>query len=179
MAQMAVPWLWVAAAAGYVWGADELRRNALIGGATLVSGNFVYFGVAVVARAIAGDPAISGFRFLVIWSTIGLIMGPASAVVGRGLKNPDRKLAAATMLAAISMAEPVALWAHIDHRDAHITYIIVAAAGLGIPLMLFRDRVGQGIGASALALAALYPLAVVLELTLILLGQISAPARLI
>ena len=176
---MAVPWLWVAAAAGYLWGTDQLRRAALIGGLALLSVNFMYFGVAGVVRAITGDPAISGFRFLVIWSTIGLIMGPVSAVVGRGLKNPDRKLAAATMLAAGSMAEPVALWAHIDHSDAHITFNIVAAAGLAIPLMLFRDRVGQGIRAAALALAALYPLAVVLELTLILLGQISAPARLI
>ncbi|MBK5268652.1 MAG: hypothetical protein JJE47_14590 [Acidimicrobiia bacterium] len=93
-----------------------------------------------------------------------VIAGPASAVVGSGLKNPARKLVAATMLAAVSMAEPLALWAHIDHRDAHITYVIVAVAGLAMFLVLFRNRTRQGIRSSVLALAALYPLAVVLEL---------------
>ena len=179
LAQMAVPWLWVAAAAGYLWGTDEVRRTALIGGATLVSANFLYFGVAGLGRAITGDPVISGLRFLVIWTTIGLIIGPGSALVGRGLKKPARKAAAVTMLAAVSMAEPLALWAHVDHRDAHITYLMVAVAGLAMPLVLFRDRTRQGIRSSVLALAALYPLAVFLELTLILLGQVSAPARLL
>lgn len=147
-------------------------------GVALLAANFLYFGIAGIARAMTGDPVISGFRFLVIWTTIGLIMGAASAVVGRWLKDPLRKLVAATMLAAISMAEPLALWAHIDHRDAHITYVMVAAA-LVMPLVLFRGRMRSGIRSSVLALAVLYPLAVVLELTLILLGQVSAPARLI
>lgn len=176
---MVVPWLWVAAAAGYLWGTDELRRTALIGGAVLLSANVMYFGVAGLARALTGEPVISGLRFLVIWTTLGLVVGPVSAAVGRRLKNPARELAAATTLAAVSMAEPVALWAHIDHRDAHITYVIVAVIGLVIPLVLFRDRMRQGLRSLVLALAALYPLAVVLELTLILLGQVSAPGRLI
>ncbi len=179
LAQMAVPWLWVAAAAGYLWGTDELRRTALIGGVALLSGNFGYFGVAAVARAIAGDPVISGLRFLVIWTTIGLVIGPASAVLGRGLKDPARQLAATTVFAAVSMAEPLALWAHIDHIDARITYVTVAATGLVLPFVLFRDRMGLGIRSSVLALAALYPLAVVLEITLIVLGQVSAPVRLL
>ena len=179
LAQMAVPWLWVAVTAGYLWGTDELRRTALIGGVVLLSANFVYFGAAGVARAIIGDPVTSGLRFLVIWTTIGLVLGPASAVVGRGLKAPARQLAAATLVAAVSMAEPLALWAHIDHNDAHITYVIVAVAGLVLPFVLFRDRMGLGIRSSVLALAAVYPLAVVLEFALILLGQVSAPARLL
>lgn len=179
LAQMAVPWIWVAALAGLLWGADDVRRSGLVGAATLLAANLSYFAVGVIARVFSETSTVSGVRFLLLWTVIGLMMGPASAIVGRWLRNPVREVMAVTLLATVSVAEPVALWSHINHIDAQVTYVLVAVVGLILPFVWLRPLPRRAVKATALTVTLLYPSAVVLELVLIVLGQVSAPARLI
>ena len=177
LAQMAVPWLWIAAIVGYRC-ADGARHAAQIGVATLVSANVAYFAVGAIARLLSGEAPIGGVRFLVVWTSVGLVVGPAAGMIGRWLTAERTSLPAAAALAAASIAEPLALWAHIDHLDAHLTYLVVAAVGITIPVIRLRAAPRRSLRATAVALAVGYPAAVIIEVALVALGQISAPIRL-
>ena len=177
-AQMAVPWVWVAALVGWRF-AQSSKRAALLGGVSLLAANVAYFGVSVIAASISAGYASSGIIFFALWAGVGLVIGPISGLLGFFLKVPSHRFLAVALLSSVSIAEPLALWAHIDHVDSHIAYLIVGALGLVLPMTLLgRDRKCL-IGAIGIVMLAVYPTALILEVTLIALGQISPPMRLI
>lgn len=178
LAQMAVPWVWVAAVAAYR-SATTARQAALLGGVALLAANVVYFVVGVFGRGVSGLSPVDGLRFFALWTPIGLLIGPIAGLVGWWLTRNNTALVAATALAVVSIAEPLALWAHIDHLDAHLAYVAVAIVGFSLPLTRMWQTPRTAGTAAAMALALSYPVAVVLEAVLIALGQISAPMRLI
>lgn len=178
LAQMAVPWIWVAAFVAYVAG-SATRQAALLGGVTLLAANVAYFVVGGVAREVAGVSAVGGLRFFVLWTTLGLIVGPIAGVAGAWLAAERTGLPAAVALATVSVAEPLALWTHIAHADARVAYALVAAIGVAVPLMRYHRGSGSRARALAVVIGLTYPTAVALEVTLIALGQISAPLRLV
>lgn len=178
LVQMAVPWVWVAAFVAHR-GASNSRLAALLGAVTLLAANVAYFGVGSIARGVSGLPVVGGIRFFALWATVGLIVGPIAGVVGWWLTTERASFAAVVMLATVSIAEPLALWTHIDHFDAHLAYLGVAAVGFAFPLTWFRRDWGNALKALALAVVLTYPTAVVLEATLIVFRQISPPMRLI
>jgi hypothetical protein len=177
LVQMAVPWIWLAAFVAYRE-ADSSRLAAWLGAATLLAANVAYFGVGSIARGISGLPPVGGIHFFALWTVVGLVIGPIAGVVGWWLTS-QRGSTAVVMLATVSVAEPLALWAHIDHLDAHLVYIGVAAAGLAFPLLWFRRDRRKALRALALVLVLTYPIAVALEATLIAFRQISPPMRLV
>lgn len=177
LAQMAVPWVWAAALAGYRAAATG-RQAAVLGGVTLLAANVGYFAIGMLARNIAGLSPVYGIRFFVLWTAVGLVIGPVAGVVGWWLTTA-RAGVGVVALAIVSIAEPLALWAHLDHFDAHLAYVAVAGAGLAFPLVWFRRVWRTAATAVASALVLAYPAAVTLEVVLIALGQISAPMRLI
>lgn len=176
--QMAVPWIWVAAFVSYR-GADSSRLAALLGAIALLAANVAYFGVGSLARSISGLSPVGGIRFFALWAAVGLVIGPIAGVVGWALTSQQRSFTAVVMLATVSVAEPLALWTHIDHLDAHLVYLAVAAAGLAFPLVWFRRDRGKALRALTLVLVLTYPIAVAIEATLIAFRQISPPIRLI
>jgi hypothetical protein len=178
LAQMAVPWIWVAAFVGYRM-ASSAKKAALLGGIALLTANVAYLTVGTVARALTGAPLGGGIRFFVLWTSIGLVIGPVAGVIGWWLTAERTALTAVVAIATASVAEPLALWAHIDHLDAHLAYLIVAILGLTFPMIWFRRTWRKAVKAVALLLALTYPTAVTLELVLIALRQISPPMRLI
>jgi hypothetical protein len=178
LVQMAVPWVWVALLVAFRT-SDSGGQSAVAGGLTLLAANFAYLGVGFFARGIAGLSFIGGIRFFVLWSAIGLVVGPVAGLVGWLLKSRRTALLAATGVATVSIAEPLALWAHIDHLDAHIVFTAVAVAGVAFPLVLFRSSPRAAFQALGLAFVFTYPVAVALEVVLIALGQVSPPMRLI
>jgi cation transport ATPase len=86
---------------------------------------------------------------------------------------------AVVTLATVSIAEPLALWTHIDHFDAHLAYLSVAAAGFAFPLVWFRRDWRNALKAVVFVVVLTYPAALVLEAVSIAFGQISPPMRLI
>jgi hypothetical protein len=178
LVQMAVPWIWVAAFVAYRR-AGNGRLAALMGGITLLAANVAYFGVGSIARGISGFPVVDGIRFFAIWATVGLVIGPIAGVVGWWLTIQRSSFTAVVALATVSVAEPLALWTHIDHFDAHLAYIGVAVAGFAFPLIWFRRDWRNALKALALVVVLTYPAAVALEATLIAFSQISPPMRLI
>lgn len=178
LAQMAVPWIWVAAWIGYRL-AGTARRAALHGGLALLAANIAYFGVGMGWGLLSANAAGGDVRFLVLWTGVGLIAGPLSGTVGWWIANQPTMFLPVVSLATVSVAEPVALWAHIDHLDAHIAYVGVVFVGVMLPLLAFTQERLRGLRAVLLTVALAYPAAVVLEATLIALGQISSPMRLL
>lgn len=178
LVQMAVPWIWVAAFVAYRAAANG-RRAALLGGIALLAANVAYFSVGSIARGFAGLSLVGGIGFFALWATVGLVIGPVAGVVGWWLTTERTSFVAVVTLATVSIAEPLALWTHIDHFDAHLAYIGVAAVGCAFPLTWFRRDWINGLKALALVVVLTYPAAVVLEATLIALRQISPPMRLI
>jgi hypothetical protein len=179
LAQMAVPWVWVAAFAAYRAAPASTWRAAQLGGVALLAANVAYFAIGLLARSAAGLPLVGGVRFFALWTTVGLVTGPAGGVLGWWLTSKRWAVAGVAVLAAVSIAEPLALWLHIDHPDAHLAYIGVAAAGFFFSLAWFRQAWRDTFMAVASVLVLIYPMAVTLEATLIAFGQISAPMRLI
>jgi hypothetical protein len=177
LAQMAVPWVWVAALVGYRM-ARSTKKAALLGGITLLTANVAYFTVGTGSGGVTGAPLGGGIRFFALWTSIGLVIGPIAGVIGWWLTGERTALTAVVSLATASVAEPLALWAHIDHLDAHLAYLSVAIVGLTFPVMWFRRTWRKAVKAVALLLALIYPTAVTLELILIGLRQISPPMRL-
>jgi hypothetical protein len=177
LAQMAVPWIWAAALVAYR--AKSAKRAAMLGAAALLVANVAYFSVGAIARAIAGLPVTGGLALLAMWTAVGLIVGPIAGLMGWWLASERAGLWAVVALATVSLAEPLALWSHINHFDAHVAYTAVGAAGVLFPLIWFRRARRKALKALALVGLLGYPVAVVLEATLIALGQISAPMRLI
>lgn len=177
LAQMAAPWIWVAALVAYRASGGS-RQAALLGALALLAANASYFAVGSIARGLSGLPPVGGIRFFAMWTTLGLVIGPVAGIVGWWLTQRTA-FAAIVTLATVSIAEPLALWAHIDHFDAHLAYVGVATAGMALPLILYRRHWTKAVRAVALALFLTYPTAVILEATLIALRQISAPMRLI
>ena len=104
----------------------------------MLAANVAYFGVGSLARGISGLPVVGGIWFFVLWATVGLIVGPIAGVVGWWLTTERTSFTAVVTLATISIAEPLALWIRIDHLDAHLAYVGVAAAGFAFPLIWFR-----------------------------------------
>ena len=49
-----------------------------------------------------------------------------AGVMGWWLRTKRASLPAVVALAMVSVAEPLALWTHIDHLDAHLAYMGVA-----------------------------------------------------
>jgi hypothetical protein len=178
LGQIAVPWIWVAAFVAYRW-ANNGRLAALLGTIALLAANVAYFGVGSSARGISGLPVVGGIRFFAIWATVGLVIGPIAGIVGWWLTIQRASFTAVVALATVSVAEPLALWTHIDHFDAHLAYIGVAAAGLVFPLIWFRRDWRNALKALALVVVLTYPAAMVLEAVLIAFSQISPPMRLI
>lgn len=176
--QMAVPWMWVAALVGFRQH-GELHRAALAGAVALMAANVAYFAVGAIAILVATNQVVGGVRFLLVWSAVGLVVGPASAVLGRLLAGDPASLVAAAALATAAVAEPLALWAHVDHLDAHITYVVVALVGVIAPQAITQGSVRRRLISTAWVVIAAYPTAVVLEAVLIALGQVSAPMRLV
>jgi hypothetical protein len=178
LAQMAVPWVWVAAFVGYRM-AKSTKTAALLGGISLLVANVGYFTIGTVSGGLTGAPLGGGIRFFALWTAIGLVVGPIAGVIGWWITAERTALPAVVALATASVAEPLALWAHIDHIDAHLAYVIVAIVGLTVPVMWFRRTWRKAVKAAALVLALTYPTAVTLELVLIGLRQISPPMRLL
>lgn len=178
LVQMAVPWIWVAAFVAYR-AANSGRLGALLGGITLLAANVAYFSVGSIARGFAGLPLVGGIGFFALWATVGLVIGPVAGVVGWWLKTERTSFVAVVMLATVSIAEPLALWTHIDHFDAHLAYLCVVGAGFAFPLIWFRREWRPALKALALVMILTYPTAVFLEATLIALDQISPPMRLV
>jgi hypothetical protein len=178
LAQMAVPWIWVAAFVAYRW-AGNGRLAALMGGITLLAANVAYFGVGSFARGISGLPVVGGIRFFAVWATVGLVIGPIAGLVGWWLTTQRASFTAVVALATVSVAELLALWTHIDHFDAHLAYIGVAVAGFAFPLIWFRGAWRNAFKAVAVVGVLTYPAAIVFEATLIAFSQISPPMRLI
>jgi hypothetical protein len=178
LVQMAVPWIWVAAFVA-CRAASNWRLAALLGGITLLAANVAYFAVGSIARGFAGLPLVGGIGFFALWATVGLVIGPVAGVVGWWLTTQRTSFVAVVTLAMVSIAEPVALWTHIDHFDAHLAYLGVAVAGFAFPLIWFRRDWRNALKAAALVMILTYPTAVFLEATLIALDQISPPMRLV
>lgn len=178
LVQMAVPWIWVAAFVAYR-AAGSGRRAALLGGIALLAANVAYFAVGSIARGFAGLSLVGGIGFFALWATVGLVIGPVAGVVGWWLKNARTFFVAVVMLTTVSIAEPLALWTHIDHFDAHLAYLSVTAAGFSFPLIWFRREWRNALKSLALVMILTYPSAVFLEATLIALDQISPPMRLV
>lgn len=143
LVQMAVPWVWVAAFVAFRE-ADNRRLAAFVGALTLLAANVAYLSVGSIGRGIAGLSLVDGVRFFALWSAVGLVVGPLAGVVGWWLtqRNP---FTGVVTLATVSVAEPLALWTHIDHLDTHLAYVGVALAGLAFPLVWFRrpNRIRQ------------------------------------
>lgn len=139
LVQMAAPWIWVAAFTAYR-GAGSSKHAALLGGVSLLASNFAYFAVGVVARGFEGLPVLGGIGFSVLWTTIGLVIGPVAGVIGWRLTAHRTAFAAVVTLAIVLTAEPLALWAHIDHFDAHLAYLGVAF--LGVALLFAGSMLG-------------------------------------
>lgn len=177
LAQMAVPWMWVAAFVGFRFAKDG-RRAALVGAVVLLWANLAYFGFSSIGQLVNSGATLSGVRFFVLWSIVGLIVGPVAGVLGRSAGARPPYMLGIAALTTASVAEPLALWKHIDHTDAHIAFVIVASIGLTLPFLIRSGLKTSLIGVSLSILLA-YPLAVVLEVVLIALGQISAPLRLV
>lgn len=177
LGQMAVPWVWLAAWAGSLAG----RRGAaaVTGGAALITATLAYFGVTYVSEIVAYVSVAGGYRLAVLWTAVSLVVGPIAGAVGHLVRNDRRRPFAVTAIAVISVAEPVALWAHIDHLDAHVTYVLVGIVGMSIVPALLRPPARTAALAAAMALIGVYPLAVGVELLLIALGQVSGPMRLL
>lgn len=178
LVQTAVPWIWVAAFVAYR-AAGSGRRGALLGGIALLAANVAYFAVGSIARGFAGLSLVGGIGFFALWATVGLVIGPVAGVVGWWLKTERTSFVAVVMLATVSIAEPLALWTHIDHFDAHLAYLSVTAAGFAFPLIWFRREWRNALKSLALVMILTYPSAVFLEATLIALDQISPPMRLV
>lgn len=178
LVQMAVPWIWVATFVAYRE-ADNSKMAALLGAITLLAANVAYLGVGSIARALSGLPQVGGVRFFALWATVGLVTGPIAGILGWWLSTGRRSLTAVVALATVSISEPLALWTHIDHVDAHLAFIFVVAAGFAFAVIWLRREWRTALRALALTLVLIYPTAVVLEATLIAFRQISAPMRLI
>jgi hypothetical protein len=178
LVQMAVPWIWVAAFVAYR-AANSGRRAALLGGIGLLAANVAYFAIGSIGRGFAGLSLVGGIGFFALWATVGLVIGPVAGVVGWWLKSERTSFVAVVMLATVSIAEHLALWAHIDHFHAHLAYLSVAAAGVAFPLIWFRRERRNALKSLALVMILTYPSAVFLEATLIALDQISPPMRLV
>jgi len=178
LVQMAVPWIWVAAFVAYR-AASNGRQAALLGGMALLAANVAYFAIGSIARGYVGHPLVGGIRFFGLWTAVGLVIGPIAGVVGWWLTTERRSFVAVVMLATVPIAEPLALWAHIDHFDAHLAYLLVAAAGFAFLLIWFRREWRKALRALALVMILTYPIAVLLESTLIAFDQISLPMRLV
>jgi Family of unknown function (DUF6518) len=179
LVQMAVPWIWVAAYVGYALAAGSNRRGAALGVIALLAANLSYLVVEMISRGLAGQPLAVSLQFFFLWAIVGLIVGPIAGIVGVWLSAENYALVAVVALATITVAEPLALWAHIDHFDAHLAFLLVALAGLGFVLLWYRPPSARTVKAVALVIVLAYPIAVVLEAVLIALGQISPPMRLV
>ncbi len=178
LAQMAVPWMWVAAFVGFRFAKDG-RRAAVLGGLVLLWANVAYYGFSSIGQLVNSGAPFGGVRFLILWSTVGLIAGPVAALLGWIANLEPPRMLGMAALATASIAEPLALWEHIDHADAHIAFVIVALIGLTLPFLPVRAGLRTSLTGVSLAIVLAYPLAVVLEVVLIALGQISAPLRLV
>jgi hypothetical protein len=175
---MAVPWIWVAAATGYGL-AGHARRAVILGALVLVVANLSYFVVGRVVQAAGVGALASGVRFLMVWTGLGLVVGPIAGWLGWRLRDARTAMPSVVLMSTVSIAEPLALWAHIDHVEAHLAYVVVALSGLAFAAVWFRTSPRDAGRALGLALVLAYPAAVVLEAALVALGQISAPLRLI
>lgn len=178
LAQMAVPWIWVAALVAYRL-ASSIRQGALLGAVTLLAANITYLGIGFISRELSAQTETAGLGFFLLWATVGLIIGPIAGVLGRWLSTEPDSFRAVVMLGTVTIAEPLALWAHIDHIDAHLTFVLVATAGVAFPLVWFSKDRRKALSSLGLVVVLTYPVAVALEATLIALGQVSAPMRLI
>jgi hypothetical protein len=145
----------------------------------LLVANVAYFGIGSLARGLAGLPVVGGIRFFALWATVGLVIGPIAGVMGWCLTTERASFMAVVTLATVSIAEPLALWTHIDHFDAHLAYLSVAAAGFAFPLVWFRRDWRNALKAVVFVVVLTYPAALVLEAVSIAFGQISPPMRLI
>ena len=175
---MAVPWVWVAAAVSFRKASDA-RQGALLGATALLAANVSYFVVGSIARLLDGGSAAVDVRFFVLWAVVGLVVGPISGLAGWWLRDGRLALASVVTLVVVTMAEPLALWPHIESSEARMVFIAVGLAGIVAPLVLRRRRPRDAVAALLVALALTYPAALALEVVLIALGQISPPLRLI
>jgi hypothetical protein len=178
LAQMAAPWIWVAAFVAHR-AAGNTRQAALLGGIALLAANIAYFAGGIVLPAFSGLPLVGGIRFFALWTTLGLVIGPVAGIIGWWLTTARWAFTAVATLATVAIAEPLALWVHIDHIDSHLAYLGVAAASLAFPVVWYRRRWRKAVKAMAVVLVLTFPTAVLLEATLIALRQISPPMRLI
>lgn len=178
LAQMAVPWIWVAALVGHRAGSGT-KQAAVLGGVTLLAANVSYFAVGLLAAGFSDSALVDGFRFFALWASVGLVIGPISGVVGWWLTAERTAFIAVVSLATVSVAEPLALWPHLDHVDARIAYIILAIGALTFPMIWFRRKWRGAFKAVALVIVLTYPSAVALEAVLIAFQQISPPMRLV
>ena len=96
----------------------------MLGAVTLLAANLAYSGTGSIARSISGLPQVGGVGFLALWATVGLVIGPIAGIVGWWLTSQQRSFTAVVTLATVSIAEPLALWTHIDHLDAHLAYMV-------------------------------------------------------
>lgn len=147
LGQMVSPW---AALAAIVGGRSRRgRAEAAIGGAvSLTAANATYYVFGLLAANIQTP------RYWALWTVIGVLVGPLAALTGWHSRFGPRRLRVlgAALLAAVALAEGVVLWGHIDHPEAHITYVAVGLIGLLLPSALLRDE-GARLRAAATGLS--------------------------
>lgn len=130
--QLASTWVLVAAYAGSR--AASYRRAAVAGLLALLTATAVYYGGFVAALA---SPTV-----VAMWGLIAIVVGPVAGTVGRAaLRGRARtRVASAALLAASLVAEPLALWSHLDHRDVRAVFVVMVVLGVALPGVVLRDE---------------------------------------
>jgi hypothetical protein len=132
LGQMVTPWVGVAAALG--WRSRTIGRAVVSGGVGLVAADAFYNVLGVVLYGV-----VSWSHWL-LWTGVAIVVGPVAGLLGwwaRVAIGPKRIFSVAA-LAALCISEGAALWRHIDHRDAHATYVVVGVVGLAVPVLVLR-----------------------------------------
>jgi hypothetical protein len=157
LGQMVTPWIVTAALVGLA--SPTLSVSGLAGGTALLIANLVYYGWAAATTGVETP------RYLTVWALSGIVVGPLSGITGWVSHNgSDRwRIVAAAGLAAVVWAESFVLWGHIDHLDAHVTYMVASVLALVLQLVILRDMGRRRWLAPALSLLLAIPLALLFE----------------
>ncbi len=166
LGQMVTPWVLLAALAGY-HSARGLRWAAIAGAVALTVANATYHSASLALHGVHTP------RYWLLWTAVGLAVGPAAAGAGWVMRHGigRLRLLGAAALAAVPPAESVVLWGHIDRPEAHLTYILVGALGLGL-VVLATLPAGRRTMAEVTALAGVLavPAAILFEVGFSRLG---------
>ena len=177
-AQMAMPWAWLAAMVG-LFRSWEAKQAALDGLLVLLTANLTYFVVRVAGRMIVtGQIDGSDVRFVILWSAICAVVGPAAALLGQSTRSDRSAVVGVALLSAGSVAEPPAWWWHVDRPGPGTAYLIVALVGITFLVIRFFGQRVRIVASLLLVALMVYPIAMGIEAALIVTDQVSKPFRL-